>query len=468
MAEQSLTFLGAAGTLTFLGAAGTVTGSKHLLDVAGRRILVDCGMFQGDKALREQNWQPLLVPPSSIDTVLVTHAHIDHTGYLPRLVRDGFSGQIWGTDATKLLTEIVLRDSANLQEQDAKDAAAGGYSKHANPQPLYTMDDVEAVMTRFKVVNFDTDVDLGDDIHACYYRAGHILGSASIRVSAPGLAVAFSGDLGRRDHPVLRARQVPPSAPVVLIESTYGDREHPEEGSLPHEELADAIRRTVARGGSVLVPAFAVDRTEVLLKTLAEMKDAKRIPDIPIFIDSPMGLKALQVYQDPSQRHELRDDLKDADFLDLANVREVTTTQESIALNHPKMPCILISSSGMATGGRVVHHLEHMLPDHRNTVVFTGYQAASTRGADLVAGAKQLKMFGKLVPVAAEVLMDEGFSVHGDQTDLMSWLAAMDPKPTTVYVVHGEQGAPVLAAKIRDQMGIEVVVPKLGDHGVIS
>ena len=453
----------ASTTLTFLGGAGSVTGSKYLLETEKQRILVDCGLFQGDKNLRERNWSQFPVDPKSLTAILVTHAHMDHTGYLPRLVRLGFSGPIWATDGTILLSEIVLRDSANLQEQDAKDAAKGGYSKHNPPEPLYTVKDVDATMKLFHFVDFDVDLDLGDGTTARYYRAGHILGSASIRVATEDAEVVFSGDLGRHEHPVLKGREIPQGAPTVLIESTYGDREHPEWDATPHEEFADAIRRTVQRGGSVLVPAFAVDRTEILLKTLAEMKSAGRIPDVPIYVNSPMGVKALAIYQSPAQADELRDDLRDRDFVDLEDVHEVTSNEDSIRLNKPNRPSIIISSSGMATGGRVVHHLEHMLPDARNTVVFTGYQAHGTRGQQLVDGASQIKMYGKRVPVRAEVLMDDGFSAHADASDLMDWLSALTPRPETVYCVHGERGAPALAETITKELGIKAVVPALGE-----
>jgi len=449
-------------TLAFLGGAGTVTGSKYLLEVNGRRIMVDAGLFQGQKELREMNWAPFPIDPKTISAILVTHAHMDHTGYLPRLVKQGFSGPIWSTPGTKLLSDIVLQDSGHLQEMDAQNAAEGGYSKHTPPEPLYTVEDALATMELFKTVDFDTPLDLGDGVVATWYRDGHILGSGCIRVDLPTTSVLFSGDLGRLDHPVLRARETPPGAPYVLVESTYGDREHPEWVGSPHEELADAIRRTVARGGSVLVPAFAVDRTEILLKTLHDMKAAKRIPDVPVYVDSPMGVKALAAYLDPAQAGELSDEIKGADFLGLRDVHEVTTTDESIKLNRPTMPCVIVSSSGMATGGRVVHHLQHMLPDHRNTIVFTGYQAVGTRGADLVAGAKQIKMYGQSVPVRAEVLLDDGFSAHADQSELLDWVKALQPAPKTVFVVHGEEGAPVLDAKLTE-LGFHAEVPKLGE-----
>jgi len=438
-----------------------------MLEVGGRLIMVDAGMFQGQKALREMNWAPFPIDPKTISAILVTHAHMDHTGYLPRLVRQGYHGPIWSTEGTKLLADIVLQDAGHLQEMDAENATEGGYSKHAVPEPLYTVEDALAAIELFKTVEYETPLDLGDGVTATWYRDGHILGSAAIRVVTPTATVLFSGDLGRLDHPVLRARETPPSADYVLVESTYGDREHPEWKGSPHEELAAAVRRTVARGGSVLVPAFAVDRTEILLKTLHEMKVAHRIPDVPIYVNSPMGVKALQAYLDPAQRDELRPDLRDTDFLDLRDVHEITTTAQSIKLNRPSVPCIIISSSGMATGGRVVHHLQHMLPDHRNTVVFTGYQAVGTRGADLVAGAKQIKMFGQYVPVKAEILLDDGFSAHADQSELLDWVKSLTPKPKTVFVVHGEDGAPVLQAKLKG-LGFNAIEPKLGDKVTLA
>jgi metallo-beta-lactamase family protein len=455
-------------SLTFLGGAGSVTGSKYLLTCGERRILIDAGLFQGDKELRLKNWAEFPVPPGSLTDVVLTHAHMDHTGYLPRLVKLGFQGRVWATDGTELLSDIVLRDSAKLQEQDAANAAKGGYSKHENPEALYETKDVEATMRLFRFADFGQDIDLGDGIGMRLWRAGHILGSASIRVVTPSAEALFSGDLGRHDHPVLKGREIPEGAPTTLIESTYGNREHPEWDEAPHEEFAEAIRKTAKRGGSILVPAFAVDRTEVLLKTLSEMRQADRIPDLPIYVDSPMGVRALQVYQDPTQRDELRDDLDPADFLAVPGLKEVTSADDSKKLNNPAKPCIVISSSGMATGGRVVHHLEHMLPDPKHTVVFTGYQAHGTRGRSLVDGATELKMHGRYVPVRAEVLMDDGFSVHADASDLLDWLAALTPKPETVFCVHGEEGAPVLAKRVKQELGITAVVPRLGERVLLT
>ena len=451
-------------TLTFLGAAGTVTGSKYLVQVGQRLILVDSGMFQGEKELRELNWAKFPVPPERISDILITHAHMDHVGYLPVLVRQGFAGTVWATPATIRLSEIVLRDAGFLNERDAEYANTRGYSKHTPALPLYDSEDVERTLPLFAPIDYETDLDLGDGIVARYVRAGHILGSASIHLRIGERQILFSGDVGRHDHPVLRARDIPPGATTVLIESTYGDREHPEPAGPDHEALADLIRRTVKRGGSVLVPAFAVDRTEVVLKTLTEMQTDGRIPQVPVFVNSPMALAALAVYRDPEFRDELRPDLDPDHFVDLPHLHEVRTTEESMKLNTPKMPCIIISSSGMATGGRVLHHLEHMLPDHRHSVVLVGYQAVGTRGRSLVEGAGQLKMHGRYVPVRAEVMQDNEFSVHGDCSDLLDWMAALTPTPTNVFTVHGTaEAAATFGRRISERLGCLSVVPTLGE-----
>jgi metallo-beta-lactamase family protein len=325
--------------LTFLGGAGTVTGSKYLIEESGRRMLVDAGVFQGEKNLRELNWSPFPVPPSSLELILITHAHTDHVGYLPVLVRDGFDGEILATEATCELAEIVLRDAAFLAERDAEHAASHGYSRHTPPLPLFTVADAERTLQLLRIVDFDEDVDLGDDWSARWTRAGHILGSASIRLQAPSASVLFSGDLGRAEHPVLRSREVPPGAGTVLVESTYGDREHFEPSGAGHEPLAGLIRRTARRGGSVLIPAFAVDRTEVVLQTLTRLLHEGRIPELPVFVNSPMALAALDVYRDRRFAGELRPDLNVAGFVDLPHLREVRSTEESIKLNNPRMPC---------------------------------------------------------------------------------------------------------------------------------
>lgn len=453
-------------TLRFLGAAGTVTGSKTLLTVDGRTVLVDAGLFQGEKEWRLRNREPFPVPPGSIDAVVLTHAHLDHCGYLPALVRGGFTGPVWCTEDTRRLAEIVLRDSAYLQESDAAHAARRGYSKHRPPLPLYTVADVEAALPLFRTLPFDEEhvVDAEAGLRLRMTRAGHILGSASVTLAWPGGSVLFSGDLGRVDHPVLRAREIPPGAPYVVVESTYGDREHPDPDGAAHERLADAVRRTVARGGTVLIPAFAVDRTEVVLQALSQLRHAGRIPDVPVVVNSPMALAALRVYRQASSRGELRPDLRGRPLADLPTLREARTVEESMALNHPRMPCVIISSSGMATGGRVVHHLRHLLPDRRNTVVLTGYQAVGTRGRALAEGAREVKMHGEYVPVRAEVIQVDEFSVHADASDLLSWVAALEPAPRTVFVNHGEtDSARALAGRIGDELGLVAVAVRHGE-----
>lgn len=462
-------------TLTFLGATGTVTGSKYLLTVGGRQVLFDCGLFQGEKQWRLKNWEDFPVDPASISDVVLSHAHLDHVGYLPALVRNGFSGPVWCTEGTRQLAEIVLRDAAHLQEQEAADANEQGYSKHSPALPLYDTADVERALPLLRAVGFDTDVELTGDhpadqrISIRMTRAAHILGSASVNVTTAAADVLFSGDLGRHDHPVLKPRDTPPGAPVVLIESTYGDREHPEPVNLPHEGFADVIRRTIARGGSVLIPAFAIDRTEIVLMTISDMERDGRIPDVPVYVNSPMGARALRVYQ--TLTDELRDDLRPEDFVRIPDLTAVESAEDSIALTAPggHGPAVIISSSGMATGGRVLHHLEQLLPDDRNAVILTGYQGVGTRGRQLSDGADQIKIRGKYVPVRAEVYHDREFSVHADCSDLVDWLVALDPPPAQVYCVHGEQeAAESFAAKLRTEHGLNAVVPRHGEVVVVD
>lgn len=442
----------APSTLSFLGAAGTVTGSRFLLTLGSRRILVDAGMFQGERQWRRLNWADFPVDPAEIDDVVLTHAHLDHCGYLPALVRNGFTGAIWATGCTVDLAEIVLRDAGFLQERDAEHAQRFGYSKHHPPLPLYTVADVERTLPLFRRVDYDTEVDLGGGTTCRWTRAGHILGSASVRVATDTTAILFSGDIGRSDHPVLRSRDTPPGAPFVVVESTYGDREHPDP-ALPHEDFAEAIRDTVARGGKVLIPAFAVDRTEVVLKTIGDMRQSGRIPTVPIFVNSPMALAALRLYRSPGCRGELREDLDADDFLGLPNVTETPDAEDSRDLNELEGPAIIISASGMATGGRVLHHLEHLLPDPRNTILLTGYQAAGTRGRSLEEGVRELKLHGRYIPVRARVVRDAEFSVHADSSDVMEWLGGLDPAPETVFIVHGEPDA---AAALHDRVSREL------------
>jgi metallo-beta-lactamase family protein len=447
--------------LRFLGAAGTVTGSKFLFEHGDSRVLVDCGLYQGLRELRLRNWEQFPENPSSIDAVVLTHAHLDHCGYLPALVRDGFSGPVVATGSTLRLTEIVLRDSAHLQEEDARYAEVHGTSRHRPPRPLYTTEDVDRVLPLFSPIDFDTATEVTSGIRVTLRPAGHILGSSSVVLAIGGRTALITGDLGRPTHPLLKPPPSPPAVDGVLTESTYGDRNH----SLPrHDQLAEVINRTVHRGGTVLIPAFAVDRTEVVLYALRLLVQAGTIPRLPIYVDSPMALASLDVYRDAIEAGapDLRPGLAEGgDPFDPGTLHEARSVEQSIRLNHPGFPCVLLSASGMAAGGRVVHHLAEQLPDPANAIVLVGYQAVGTRGRDLVEGARSLKMLGRYVPVRAEVVDLPDYSVHADCDELVEWLGTMPSAPSTCYVVHGEPAASTtLARRLGDDLGWLAVVPR--------
>ena len=456
--------------LTFIGGAGTVTGSKTLVEFDGRRVLVDCGLFQGTSEDRARNWEEFPVDPSTIDAVLLTHAHLDHCGYLPALVRDGFDGPVYCTTATAQLAAIVLRDSAHLQVEDAEWARRKGFSRHANPRPLYDENDAERAITLMQPQSFHEEFELVPGAFAEFEPSGHILGSAVLRLREAKerpRTVVFSGDLGRPSHPLLVGPHAPADADAVIIESTYGDRVHDDLAD-GMEKLAAAITRTIKRGGSVVIPAFAVDRTEVLLKALKDLEDQQRIPRVPIFVDSPMALATLAVYREaidaglPEFRSEVL--AVGSSVLDLHDLHEARTPQESMALDRGG-PKILVSASGMAAGGRVVHHLKALLPDARNTVILVGFQAFGTHGRALAEGAAQLKIHGQYVKVRAEVVEVPVFSVHGDADELMGWLKSAGRVPPNVFVVHGELGSStVFAKRVREELDVCAVVPKPGER----
>lgn len=446
--------------LRFLGGAGTVTGSKFLVEHAGTRVLVDAGLFQGVRSLRRRNWAPLGLPADTLDAVVISHAHLDHVGYLPALVQQGFAGPVYATGPTVDLAEIVLRDSAKIQEYDAAYARSHGFSKHADPQPLYRTSDVERALPLFQRLGYGSAAQIAPGIELTMRQAGHILGSASPLLDVAGYPVQFSGDLGRREHPLLPPPAPPAAAAAIVMESTYGDRRH---GTDVLEPLAAAIRRTIGRGGSVVIPAFAVDRTEVVLVALHELREAGAIPDVPIHLDSPMGLQALRVYTTAIERGEYRTDAATAALHDPA-LRFAATTEESIRLNQPGEPCIIISSSGMATGGRVLHHLRALLPDRANSVLLVGYQAPATRGRDLLEGARQIKIHGLYVPVRAEIVDLSGFSVHADSDELIDWLSRCPREPDVVFLVHGEPASSeALAARIGQELAWTAVVARDGE-----
>lgn len=441
--------------LTFYGATGTVTGSKTLLEVGGLRLLVDCGLFQGYKTLRERNWAPLPFDPASLDAVLLTHAHIDHSGALPLLTRAGFKGKVWTTASTADLCEILLQDTAHLQEEEAHYRNRHKATRHDPAQPLYTLHDVQVCLQHLSRVAVDGVIELGQGVRARFTPAGHILGASSIQIEHQGRSVLFSGDLGRDDDLVMPAPATGQKADWVVVESTYGDRLHPEID--PIEKLGDIVRRTAARGGVVIIPAFAVGRTQGLLYALYRLKQARAIPDLPVVLDSPMGVAASGIYDRYRSEHRLTDH-ECQGIHDMT--RFVRDVEESKALMQQRYPMVIIAGSGMVTGGRVLHHIAHFGTHSRNTIVLSGFQAGGTRGASLAAGATSLKMFGEYVPIRAEVNQIEGLSAHADQSGLLGWLGALGQKPQQVFVIHGEpQAADTLRLRIGEQLGWKARVP---------
>jgi metallo-beta-lactamase family protein len=448
-------------SLTFLGAARTVTGSKYLLEVDGQRILFDCGLFQGLKDLRLRNWAQLSVPPDTIDAVVLTHAHIDHTGWLPRLFAQGFKGKVYCTGGTADLCKLVLPDAAHLQEEDAKFANSRGYSKHVPALPLYTEGDAAEALAHLKPFPFNTKISVSKDLEVEFINAGHLLGSSYVlatRKNKTGGRVLFGGDLGRYNRPILPDPSPGVDADVLLVESTYGDRIHPTEDD--GAKLAQIISETFARRGKVIIPAFAIGRVEELLYWLFKLEDDGRLPQLPIYVDSPMAIKGLAYYS-------ARTDELDKEILamrrKLPRFTAVNSAMESKALVANDAPAVIIASSGMATGGRVVHHLLAGLPDPRNTVLFVGYQAAGTRGRQLVDGAQHVKMFGQFVPVHARIEKIDGMSSHADSGEIVQWLRTFPRAPQTTYLVHGETIAQeALKLRIVKELGWTVEIPSHG------
>jgi metallo-beta-lactamase family protein len=460
---------GSAPALQFFGAARTVTGSRFLLDTPRARVLFDCGLFQGLKELRLRNWEPFPIHPRSLHAVVVTHAHLDHSGYLPALVRDGFAGPVFCTRNTAALCEILLPDSGRIQEEDAAYANRKGFSKHDPALPLYTEADAMRALARLETMPFGVAFEAAPGVRVTLHRAGHILGAASAHVELadhPADSITISGDVGRPEHPVLCAPDPPAPCATLLVESTHGGRRHEAEADL--EGLAAAIVRTAERRGAVVIPAFSVDRTEVILLQLRRLTESGRIPPLPVYADSPMALDSLRLYQraardgDPEVRPELHGHPNAFDPGDLVEARHV---EASKAIHEAELPAIIVSASGMATGGRVLHHLMHRLPDPRNTVVLVGYQAAGTRGRALRDGAKALKIFGRYVPVHAEVVDTPGFSAHADGAELLGWLRSCESPPRTAFVVHGEpESAFALEGAIERELGWTAVVPQHGER----
>ncbi|MFO0689115.1 MAG: MBL fold metallo-hydrolase [Myxococcota bacterium] len=440
--------------LRFLGAAGTVTGSRTLVEAEGRRILVDCGLFQGWKTLRLRNWAPFPVEPASIDAVVLTHAHIDHSGYLPLLIRNGFRGAIHATTATRDLCGVLLPDSGRIHERDAEFANRKGFSKHAPALPLFTEAEGERALDAFRTTEFGRTVDVAPGVEVVFHGAGHILGAATATLRIAGRQVVFSGDLGRPSCPVMRPPEPLREADLLVVESTYGDRRH--DPADPEDALADVVRRTAARGGTVLIPAFAVGRTQILLFHLDRLRRAGRIPAIPVVMDSPMAIDATEIFRRHPDDHRL-DAATCATVC--GSVRLVRTPEESKRLDQQDEPMILISASGMATGGRVLHHLAHFAPDPRHTLLFAGYQAPGTRGERIVRGETSVKLHGAMVPIRAEVQSLDMLSAHADGDEILAWLRHFERAPAMTFVNHGEPAAADrLRVRIRDELGWRVRV----------
>lgn len=451
-------------TLQFLGGVGTVTGSKYLIDAGGSRILLDCGLFQGLKELRLRNWDKPPFDAKSIEAVVLSHAHIDHCGYLPLLVRHGFRGPVYCTPGTKSLLEIVLPDAAHLQEEDAAYANRRGFSKHHPARPLYTSADAVKALRLIDARPYHQTFLVTPDIHVTFRRAGHILGSATVDLElhgSPPLHLVFSGDLGRWGRPMLRDPEFVPEADVLLVESTYGDRTH---SSLDAgDELTRIIHAAVERGGALIIPAFAIGRTQELIWRIRELEDAGRIPKLPVFIDSPMAQDATEIFCKHPEDHDIdMQTLMDEHRCPLCcrPYQLTRTPDESKALNKHHGPLIIISASGMATGGRVVHHLKQRLPDPKTTVMLVGFQAAGTRGRTLQNGEKFLRMHGQDVPVRAHIETLDSLSAHADRTEILKWLGGFTRPPRQVYIVHGEpNAAEALAATLRQELHWNASVP---------
>ena len=445
--------------LTFLGGAGTVTGSKCLVDTSSVRILVDCGLFQGLKRLRERNWQRLPLDIAALDAIVLTHAHLDHTGYLPVLARDGFRGKVYCTAATAKLVGILLPDSAHLQEEEARYANKRRFSKHSPALPLYTQEDAAAELQLLHPVGWAERVAINSNVSVQFSSAGHLLGAASVLIEGSGHRVLFSGDLGRPDDPMMRAPDPPPAADWAVIESTYGDRLHPAGDA--ESELAVAINRAAARGGIIVVPAFAVGRAQLLLHLIARLKARSAIPDLPIFLNSPMAADATRIYRMHPREHRLTE--RECEVM-YTTARFVASVEESRSLNELAGPAVIIAGSGMATGGRVVHHLKTFARDERHMILFTGFQAAGTRGAALVAGTDTIKIHGEWIPVRAEVVQLQETSGHADRDQLVAWLARMQQIPQRIFVNHGEPAAAdTLRQHLRRAVVTDVTVPEHGE-----
>ena len=446
--------------IKFIGGAGTVTGSKTLVESNGIRILIDCGQFQGIKSLRELNWEPLPIMPSSIDFVLLTHGHLDHCGWLPRLVNQGFEGKIYCTSPTKDITKLILLDSAKIQEEEANKANEEHYSKHDIAEPLYTVAQAEKVFPYFRIIKTNEIINLDAEISAVFSNAGHIIGACTIELSLENKTLVFSGDIGRDNDLLVFPPVKPKKADYVFLESTYGNRLHPETDVMA--ELEKCINNTVQKGGSIIIPSFAVERAQTVMYLLWLLKEEGKIPNIPYIIDTPMGIKVLDIFSNNRNWHKLPEE----QFVAMCKMFSmITDYQETIDTIYNKQPKVVIAASGMITGGRVLSYLERYIGLPETTVIIIGYQAEGTRGRKLLEGAKDIKIHGKYYDVKATILEIESLSAHADQKGLLNWLSELKSKPKKVFLVHGEnQPADELRIKIKEQYGYDCTVPLMGQE----
>lgn len=450
-------------TIQFFGAASTVTGSKYLLELSGEKILVDCGLFQGLKELRLLNWQSLPFDVSSLDTVLLTHGHLDHVGYLPLLVKQGFKGKIHATAPTIEIAKLILMDSAKIQEEDAERANRYGYSKHQPAKPLYTSREAEAVFPLFQVKQPDKWIRISDRFSFRFRYNGHILGATFIELKAANKVLVFSGDIGRQEDPLLFAPKKPEQADVLFIESTYGGRLHP---SNPEIHLAEIINEAAKKNGTIVIPVFAVERSQLLMFYLWKLKTENRIPDLPVFMDSPMGKHVLTIFSKNPGWHKLS---KTESVQILKEIRVISKQEETIQLAKDTTPKIILAASGMATGGRVLTYFEHYLGQKSATILMVGYQGEGTRGRALLDGAKEIKMRGKYWTVNASCVQVEGLSAHADQGELLDWISDLEKRPRKLFIVHGEpENSLALKKKLEEVYDLEGIIPELNEEYTIQ
>lgn len=441
--------------ITFLGATKTVTGSKYLLEYKNKKILIDCGLFQGSKDDRDRNRMPLPIFPANLDAIILTHAHLDHTGYIPLIVKNGFKGKIYSTHATYELAKVILPDSGYLQEEDFRFATKHNLNKLYDAEPLYTQEDAVNSLKSFKYINYDETIDLGDDVSFKIQNAGHILGAGIVTVNLGNKKIVFSGDLGRKNDSILFDPTEMKEADYIVCESTYGNRSHRKAD--PKEELAEIINKTVKRGGSVIIPAFAVGRCQTLLLYIHQLKKERKIASIPVFVDSPMSIKVTHLLDDFATQHKLSE--KEC-FEIYDDTRFTTTVEQSKRIFDYHFPSVIISASGMATGGRILHHLAHYAPDNKNSIVIAGFQAQGTRGRYLVDGKKELKIHGETIRVKADVYSLDNVSAHADKDELLSWLSCFKTVPKRIFITHGEEeSADYFANTIREELKWDSHVP---------